>query len=33
MATVLEAGAPDADVKTAKEAATLVLGLPWELRF
>ena len=27
----LEAGAPDADVKTAKEAATLLLGLPWEL--
>ena len=29
--TALEAGAPDADVKTAKEAATLLLGLPWEL--
>jgi tetratricopeptide (TPR) repeat protein len=27
----LEAGAPDADVKIAKEAATLLLGLPWEL--
>ena len=29
--TVLEVGAPDADVKTAKETATLLLGLPWEL--
>lgn len=29
--TSLEAGAPDADVKTAQEAATLLLGLPWEL--
>jgi tetratricopeptide (TPR) repeat protein len=29
--TALEAGAPDDDVKTAKEAATLLLGLPWEL--
>ncbi len=29
--TVLEAGAPDADVKAAKEAATLMLALPWEL--
>ena len=27
----LEAGAPDADVATAREAATLLLGLPWEL--
>ena len=27
----LEAGAPDADVKTAKEVATTLLGLPWEL--
>ena len=27
----LEAGAPDTDIKTAKEAATLLLGLPWEL--
>ncbi len=27
----LEAGAPEADVTTAKEAATLLLGLPWEL--
>ncbi len=27
----LEAGAPDAEVQTAKEAATLLLGLPWEL--
>jgi hypothetical protein len=27
----LEAGAPDADVQTAREAATLLLGLPWEL--
>jgi hypothetical protein len=29
--TALEAGAPEADVKAAKEAATLLLGLPWEL--
>jgi len=29
--TALEAGAPDADVKTAREAATLLLALPWEL--
>jgi hypothetical protein len=29
--TALEAGAPEAEVKTAKEAATLLLGLPWEL--
>jgi len=29
--TNLEAGAPDADVKAAKEAATLLLALPWEL--
>ena len=29
--TALEAGAPDADVKTAQEAGTLLLGLPWEL--
>ena len=29
--TALEAGAPDADIKTAQEAATLLLGLPWEL--
>ncbi len=29
--TALETGAPDADVKTAQEAATLLLGLPWEL--
>ncbi len=27
----LEHGAPEADVKAAKEAATLLLGLPWEL--
>ena len=27
----LEAGAPEAEEKTAKEAATLLLGLPWEL--
>lgn len=27
----LEAGAPEADVKAAREAATLLLGLPWEL--
>jgi hypothetical protein len=27
----LEAGAPDAEVETAREAATLLLGLPWEL--
>ncbi len=27
----LEAGAPEAEVKIAKEAATLLLGLPWEL--
>ena len=27
----LEAGAPEADVKTAKEVATTLLGLPWEL--
>ena len=27
----LEAGAPDDEVKTAKEVATLLLGLPWEL--
>ncbi len=27
----LEAGAPEADVKAAQEAATLLLGLPWEL--
>ena len=27
----LEAGAPAADVETAREAATLLLGLPWEL--
>jgi len=29
--TNLEDGAPEADVKTAKEAATLMLALPWEL--
>ena len=29
--TSLEAGAPEADVKSTKEAATLLLGLPWEL--
>ena len=29
--TTPEAGAPDADVKTAREAATLLLALPWEL--
>jgi len=29
--TVFEAGALEAEVKTAKEAATLLLGLPWEL--
>ena len=28
---VLEAGAPDAEVVVAREAATLLLGLPWEL--
>ena len=27
----LEAGAPDAEVETARETATLLLGLPWEL--
>ena len=27
----LEAGAPDAEVDTARESATLLLGLPWEL--
>ena len=27
----LEAGAPEEEVKTAKEVATLLLGLPWEL--
>ena len=27
----LEAGAPDAEVGAAREAATLLLGLPWEL--
>jgi len=27
----VEAGAPEADVKAAQEAATLLLGLPWEL--
>ena len=27
----LEAGAPDADVEAARESATLLLGLPWEL--
>jgi tetratricopeptide (TPR) repeat protein len=27
----LEAGAPDADVDAARECATLLLGLPWEL--
>jgi tetratricopeptide (TPR) repeat protein len=27
----LEAGAPEAEVKAAQEAATLLLGLPWEL--
>lgn len=27
----LEAGAPEADAKAAKEAATLLLALPWEL--
>ena len=27
----LEAGAPEADVATAREAATFLLGLPWEL--
>jgi tetratricopeptide (TPR) repeat protein len=29
--SALEAGAPDADIKTAKEVATTLLGLPWEL--
>jgi tetratricopeptide (TPR) repeat protein len=29
--TALEAGAVDSDVRTAREAATLLLGLPWEL--
>lgn len=27
----LEAGAPEAELKTAQEAATVLLGLPWEL--
>ncbi len=27
----LESGAPEAEVQTAREAATLLLGLPWEL--
>src|SRR5207245_10752008 len=27
----LEAGTPKAEVETAREAATLLLGLPWEL--
>jgi tetratricopeptide (TPR) repeat protein len=27
----LEAGTPDADIKSAKEVATLLLALPWEL--
>ena len=27
----LEAGAPEDEMKTAKEAATILLGLPWEL--
>lgn len=27
----LEAGAPSADMETARESATLLLGLPWEL--
>ena len=29
--TALEAGAPETEVATAKEAATLLLALPWEL--
>jgi tetratricopeptide (TPR) repeat protein len=29
--TALEAGAPEAEVKSAQEAATLLLALPWEL--
>ena len=29
--TALEAGAPEAEVATAREAATLLLGLPWGL--
>ena len=29
--TALEVGMPPAEVETAKEAATLLLGLPWEL--
>ncbi len=29
--TALEAGAPEAEVETAREAANLLLGLPWEL--
>ena len=29
--TALEAGAPESDVATAREAATLLLALPWEL--
>lgn len=29
--TAIEAGASDVDVKTAREAATLLLALPWEL--
>src|SRR5262249_49754828 len=28
---VLEAGASEAEISTAREAATLLLGLPWEL--
>src|SRR3989442_140586 len=28
---VLEAGSPESDAATAREAATLLLGLPWEL--
>jgi len=29
--TVLESGAPEVEVASAREAATLLLGLPWEL--
>jgi len=29
--TALEAGAPESETETAREAATLLLGLPWEL--
>lgn len=29
--TIFEAGLPEAEINTAKEVATLLLGLPWEL--